>query len=378
MKSFLLSIGAILLLLELGGCRRNPSSMEEYQTVLYAPQYASLFEIVGAPHHQSTLLKVKNPWQGAKDVEMLLFIARNDEKPPRGFQGQVLEGNASHLVCMSSSHVAILDALHETEKIVGVSGVQFITNAYVSSHPEIREVGYDGNMNYEQLLALRTDLVLLYGVNEASSVADKLENLGIPYVYIGEYLEESPLGKAEWMVAIAEIIGCRAQGETVFNEIPVRYLALREKAESALSPRPKVMINTPYGDSWFMPSTSSYMVRLIQDAGGQYLYDQNHTNESLPIDLEEATLLATQADVWIHTGNAQTLSDFKQQLPTFADMPCVSAGKLFNCDKRSLPSGGNDFWESGIVHPDLILRDLIKIFHPELIEEELTYYRQVP
>ena len=148
-------------------------------------------------------------------------------------------------------------------------------------------------------------------------------------------------------------------------------------AASAQTPAPKVMLNTPYADSWFMPSTTSYIARLIADAGGDYIYQQNTSNHSLPIDLEQAALLTIQADIWLHVENINSLDDLRRQLPKFAQMPCVQRGEVYNCDKRRVAGGGNDYWESGVVHPDVILRDLIKIFHSELVSEEFVYYRKI-
>jgi iron complex transport system substrate-binding protein len=180
------------------------------------------------------------------------------------------------------------------------------------------------------------------------------------------------------MVAVGEIIGQRAKAEQVFQQIPVRYNQLKEEAAAAASSaKPKVMINTPYADSWVMASTSSYVARLIADAGGDYIYRKNTSNSSMPIDLEEAARLSAEADVWINVGSLTSLSDMRRQFPKFADTPCVVKGEVYNCDKRSEPGRGNDYWESGIVNPDIVLRDLIKIFHPELINEEFVYYRQL-
>ena len=278
---------------------------------------------------------------------------------------------------MSSSHVAMFDAISEIERVVGVSGKYFISTEYVSANESVLDVGYDSEANYELIVALDPDIVLLYGITGASTIENKLRELRIPYAYIGEYLEEAPLGKTEWMVAVGEIVGQRAKAEQVFQQIPVRYTRLKEAAAAATSAKPKVMINTPYADSWVMASTSSYVARLIADAGGDYIYRKNTSNSSMPIDLEEAARLSAEADVWINVGSLTSLSDMQRQFPKFADTPCVVKGEVYNCDKRSEPGRGNDYWESGIVNPDIVLRDLIKIFHPELINEEFVYYRQL-
>lgn len=378
LRRFTLCAAALLL----AACGARPgTSLEEFRTAIYRPAYAAGFEIVGAEGLQSTILRTRTPWQGAAEgTATALFIARNGETPPAGFDGQTVEAGAQRIVCMSSTHVAMLDAVGAAPRIVGVSGRESIANGYVAAHPDrVGDVGYDGNVNYERLLSLRPDLVLLFGVNGASPMEPKLRELGIPFCYIGEYLEESPLGKAEWLVAVAETIDRREEGERAFAPIPERYEALKAKvAESAA--RPKVMINAPYGDSWFMASAESYVARLIADAGGDYIYRENTSNRSLPIDLEEAYLLASGADVWINAGSFRTLAEFRARLPKFAGVPCVRRGEIYNCDRRTNAAGGNDYWESGVVRPDVVLHDLIAVFHPEALDaadREMHYYRKL-
>jgi iron complex transport system substrate-binding protein len=378
MKQFFKLTLFIVTLTILYSCTSKNSSLEDYKISIYKPDYALGFEIVGAKDRQSTILKVRNPWQGAKNVETRLFISRDGENVPESFDGQELKANANRIVCMSSTHVAMLDAVNTTQRVVGVSGIDYISNKYVVSHKDsLGDVGFDGNINYELLVSLEPDLVLLFGVNGASTMEVKLKELGISFVYIGEYLEESPLGKAEWLVAISELIGKRTEGEKFFSAIPQRYNTLKEKVAAAASSKPKVMLNVPYGDSWFMPSTTSYVAQLISDAGGDYLYKKNTSNSSLPIDLEEAYLLTSQADLWLNVGVVSTLKELKSMYPKFTDIRCVENGAVYNSTKRVNTAGGNDFWESGVVNPDLILRDLIKIFHPELIPEDFYYYIKI-
>ncbi|MDU7591783.1 MAG: ABC transporter substrate-binding protein [Bacteroides sp.] len=275
-------------------------------------------------------------------------------------------------------HIAMLDAIGETGRVVGVSGIDYISNPDIQARRDsVGDVGYEGNINYELLLSLDPDLVLLYGVNGASSMEGKLKELDIPFMYVGDYLEESPLGKAEWLVALSEVIGKRAEGEKVFAEIPVRYNVLKKKVADNILDAPSVMLNTPYGDSWFMPSTESYVARLIKDAGGDYIYKKNTGNASAPIDLEEAYLLASQADMWLHVGMANTLDELKAACPKFIDTRCFRGGQVYNNNARTNAAGGNDYYESAVVNPDLVLRDLVKIFHPELVEEDFVYYKQL-
>lgn len=368
----------LLLTLALAGCRGKSSELADFNTPLYAPEYASGFDIQGAEGRQSVLLTATNPWQGADSVTARLFIARDGEAAPEGFDGQVVDGEARRIVAMSSTHVAMLDAIGEVGRVVGVSGIDYISNPYIRSHRDrIGDVGYEGNINYELLLSLDADLVLLYGVNGASGMEPKLRELGIPFLYVGDYLEESPLGKAEWLVALSEAVGKRETGEKVFADIPVRYNALKQKVADTVLDAPSAMLNTPYGDSRFMPSAESYAVRLIQDAGGDYIYKKSTGNSSTAIDMEEAYLLASAADVWLNVGATNTLDELKRACPKFADTRCLRNGDVYNNNARTNAAGGNDYWESGVVHPDLVLRDLVKIFHPELVEEDFVYYKKL-
>ncbi len=368
----------LLLSLAFTGCHDKSSKLDDFNQSLYAPEYASGFDIKGADGKESVLITVTNPWQGADSVTTWLFIARSGEKVPEGFAGQVLEGDAKRIVAMSSTHIAMLDAIGEVGRVAGVSGIDYISNPDIQARRDsIGDVGYEGNINYELMLSLDPDLVLLYGVNGANSMESKLKELGIPFMYVGDYLEESPLGKAEWMVALSEVVDKRENGKKTFATIPVRYNALKKKVAENAKNSPTVMLNIPYGDSWFMPSTESYAIRLISDAGGDYIYKKNTGNASKPIDLEEAYLLASDADMWLNVGMLNTLDELKASCPKFVDTRCFKTGNVYNNNARVNSSGGNDYFESAVVHPELVLRDLVKIFHPELVEEDFVYYKKL-
>ena len=375
-KSIISTI-TLLCLLFLASCVYNKkTSLEAFKQDVYTPEYATGFKILGAKNAQSTLIQVSNPWQGAKNVTMSYFISRNGELPPTGFTGPTIPAGAQHIVCMSSSYIAMLDALGQVDRIVAVSGINYIANPYILAHKDsIKDMGPE--MNYELLLGLKPDVVLLYGIGDAqTAVTDKLKELAIPYMYVGEYLEESPLGKAEWLVALSELTDSRDKGIDVFREIPKRYQALKDLTAS-VEQRPTVMFNTPWNDSWVMPSTQSYMVQLVTDAGADYIYKENTSNSSAPIGLETAYGLIQKADYWINVGTASTLDELKNMNPKFADAKSVRNKTVYNNNLRITATGGNDYWESAVVRPDVVLRDLIHIFHPELISDSTYYYRHL-
>ena len=348
--------------------------ISDFSTEVYAPAYASRFDIRGTLKDASTLITVHSPWQGAANLDQHLILLRGKAKAPRNTDVQAVRAPVRRVVCMSSSHVALFDAIGQAPRIVGVSGIDYIHNPLIRERSlcgEVRDVGYDSNLDFELLTALNPDLILLYGVSgENTVITGKLRELGIPYLYVGDYVEGSPLGKAEWLVAAAELCDLRGAGIDSLRKIATRYNAQKTRLDPA-DARPKVMLNTPYRDTWFMPPVQSYMVRLIEDAGGSYVYPKNRSNASVAVELEEAYLLASGADFWINVGACDSLKELTAQNPKFAEIPAVVDRCVWNNNRRQTPAGGSDFWESGTVRPDVVLHDLRTILCGG---DDSTYY----
>ena len=160
------------------------------------------------------------------------------------------------------------------------------------------------------------------------------------------------------------ILTKRATAEERFAPIAERYTALAAEAQQD-EKRPTVMFNSPYRDNWFMPPATSYLVQLVTDAGGEYIYRADDgDNRSDVIDLEEAYLLASEADVWLNPGVIFSLDELCHRFPRFADVKAVREREVWNNNARLSPAGGNDFWETGVVEPDVILEDLRHLLHP--------------
>ena len=362
----------------LAGCAGGgvPFDHTLFSEEIYSPTHATGFEIRGCEEGNSTLIVVKNPWQGADDVERMLLIDRDGTFNTSGTDIQRIDHDAKRIICMSSSYVAMLSTIGKQEAIAGVSGINFISDKYVAANSDkIGDVGYDNNINYEMVVALNPDLVLLYGVMGASGMESKLRELGIPYLYLGEYVESSPLGKAEWMVAVGEITGARDKAVEIFSTISERYTALATEVSLAAKERKQVMLNTPYRDSWFIPSEQNYIARIIRDAGGEPFTIAGTGNSSQPIDIEQAYIWASEADVWLNVGACNSLEELIRQNPKFADVKAVREKRVYNNNARQTTQGGSDFWESGVVRPDVILQDLVTILQGN--EGELYYYKQL-
>ena len=379
MRKIWLNITLLLALFLLWGCPATTTQVE-WGEVVYAPCAATGFEIV-ATEGASTVVRVLSPWQGAEGVVKEIFVSRNGEAAPEGFGGTTIEAAPERVVCMSSSHIAFIDALDRVGSIVGVSGAEYITNPHIHTglgNGTVREIGYDANINYEVLVSLRPDVVFIYGTSgENSAVTTKLSELGIPYVYVADHAERTPLGKSEWVVALGEIFDIRAAAEELYGGIAERYESLRLVTLDC-KVRPKVMLNSPYKDVWFVPADESYVVRLIEDAGGEYACKGGGGKASRPISGESAYVFLSQSDFWLHINNQRTMEQLVGENPKFAGVEVARKGHIYNCTARSTEAGGSDFWESGALRADLVLEDLIAILHPELANgHRLYYYEQV-
>ncbi len=338
----------LILLILLSGCVGRGGGSRGDGEVLYAPRYAQGFTL------RADGLRLNSPWG-----ERLVALERPLER----------------IVCMSASHVAFIDALGCADRIVGISGTRYITSPNVAQVPD---VGYEGNLNYELIARLKPDAMLVYSVaGERLPLLDKLEEMGIPVVLIGEYLETTPLGKAEWIVAFGQMLGRRTRAEELFEAIRDDYVAAQQLAAS-VEARPKVMLNAPWRGTWFVPGDESYMVGLLYDAGAEYVCAGVAGAQSRAIDGETAWLAANDSDYWINPNEATSIEELLAANPQLAEVPPVKSRRVYNNNLRSTPGGGSDFWESGAVHPERVLRDLIFIFHPELLPEyELYYYRRL-
>ncbi len=327
-------------------------------------------------------LTVFDPWEKAGNVRMEYLLMKRGTPLPDSLKGEtVIRTPVERVICLSTTHLAFLNALDETGAVVGISGSRYVSNAKIRRRMEageVPDVGYGQNLNYEQIVAQKPGLVMVYGVgSEITGITRKLHELGIPSVVVAEYLEEKPLGKAEWLKFFGAFFEKETLAKTRFSAIEKNYLELKEM-ERPTQKAPRVLVGSPYNDSWWVPGGNSYMANLIADAGGDYLGKANSSNESYVISFENALAWGSRADVWINMGNLASKEEILAADGRFKNLRVFREGRIFNNIKRNTPHGGNDFWESGTVNPHLILKDLMIIFYPQQMKtDSLTYYQPV-
>ncbi len=365
-----------LILVFLGSCGNHKKTpLREYNTNDFARGF------VIEKHIDFTKLTVFNPWEKAQDIEVEYFLLPKDAEIPDSLQQKnIIRTPVQRIICMSTSHLGFIDVLGETQSVVGVSGADYVSNEEILQNIKggsVVDVGYGQNLNYEIILNQHPDLVMFYGVGgEVVSLVKKLEELGIPAIMNAEYLEETPLGKAEWIKFVGALYNKENVAESFFSSVKKDYISLHENVKNKVT-KPKVMVGAPYKDSWWIPGGNSYMANLIKDAGGDYIGKDNDSHESYVISFENALAYGNEANVWINMGLLSSKDDIIATDQRFENFGVLNDGRIFNNNNKMSEGGGNDFWESGTVYPNLILRDLISIFYPGTIKEEMVYYREV-
>lgn len=362
----------------LSGCGSGVQSSrtDENKNSSYTPRHAAGFEI--RAQGDTTYLKVINPWQFASEVQFEYTLVPD----AAGDDLHCISVPVQRVVCMSTTHVAFISALGCTDAIGGISGVSHVSDTAVRrkyAEKKLFDVGYDAALSYELIYALRPDLVFAYGVKgEFAVVEKKLNELGVRVVYIGEYLEDTPLGKAEWLIPISLFFDRRAKAEELFDSTEADYLLAKQTVALAAPAKPKVMLNMPFKDVWYLPGNKGYMSEFLRDAGCEYIYSDYNERESYPASIEKAYALAQDAEVWLVRSHVKSLDEIRNTDPRLTEIPAFVSGKIYNNNRRTNEFGGNDYWESGTVNPNLVLRDLIKIFHPDLLpNHEFYYYEQL-
>jgi iron complex transport system substrate-binding protein len=361
-----------LAILFLSSCKQNIQNKD----INSSNQFANHFVITETPDY--SLITIKNPWVDAQNIQYQYAIPKNKTAPiPKNVQ--LLPTSPKRIAAISTTHLAFLETIGELDKVKAVSSKQYVySNAFhdLDKQNEIFEVGFDTNLNIEKLLEQNVSVVFLYGIsNEIEPLRKKLLRAGIIPVMIGEYMEQHPLGKAEWIKVFGAIFNKSQLANQYFDSISNQYNDLTKKA-SLNSVKPLVFTGLPWNDTWHTPGGNTYTAQLISDAGGEYIFKGDTNSINYQYDLEIVFQKAASADIWINTGSASSLNDIKGMDGRLALFEAFKNEKVYNNNRRYLIGGGSDYMESGVINPHIILEDLIQIFN-QTDTSNLYYYQKL-
>ncbi len=294
--------------------------------------------------------------------------------PPDGLKIKI---PVRSLAATSVTHFEFLNLLHVIDAVTGVCSSKIIYSPQINERLNkglIADLGDAFNINLEKTVQLHPDLVMVSGYNQNDPFAQRLLQAGIFPVYNNEWMEKSLLGRAEWIKFVAAFFDREKIADSLYLEIEKEYQNTANRVKG-IKFRPQIMSGSNFRGTWYMPGGRNFMAQLFSDAGGNYFYANDTTVGSLPLSFEKVLKNFSESEVWLNC-NYASLSELLQADPRHALFRPVKLQQVYNFNKRMLPSGANDFWESAVAHPDLLLKDVIFILHPELLPGYETFYAQ--
>lgn len=367
-----------LCLLFLLACNSNkPEELSKDELHAVEPKceiaYAQGFELEF--FEEGVLISISQAWKGMEEP-MLFWIPQNEES---GYLNgaHYIPPQIDRIACLSTTHLHAFELLNNAGLVIGVADPKLVYSAFYRDRIEqgqINQIALNQEINYEELLTNEPDLLLVYGIGDAVlPKLQKLESLEIPYLLIGEYMEQHPLGQAEWIKVMGLVTGKLDEADSIFSQIEANYLGL-EGAIPVNPTIPTVLLNSPWEGVWYLPASENFSTHFIEDAGAQLLFTDSNEEGWQTLDKEYVYENAHDADYWLNTGVHQSLDELVAQFPLAREFQAFQSGQVFNNVKRLGPGGGNDYWESGIYRPDIVLKDLFNIFHSDSLDASQLFY----
>ncbi len=340
-------------------------------------QYASGFTI--DKQEDYTIITVNNPWQKSEKSFSYLLLNKNDSVPENTDYDAIIRVPVEKMVVTSTTHIPSLEMLGVENSLIGFPNLDYISSKKTRDRIEnglIAELGKNEDLNTELLLDLKPDAVVSFGVSGKNKTLDIIKQSGIPVLYNGDWMETSPLGKAEWIKFFGALFNKSKEADSVFSEIKSNYLKAKKLALNAKK-KPTVLSGSLFKDIWYAPAGTSWAAQFINDAGGDYLWKNSKGSGSLQLSIESVLEKGIQADFWIGPGYAKNLSQMAKTHPVYEQFDAFKNKNVYGFTNKTGKTGGVLYFELGPNRPDLILKDLIKILHPELLPNyELTFFNK--
>ena len=284
------------------------------------------------------------------------------------------------IICTSTTHLPHLVSLQMPETLVGFPTTEYISSEEIRNlvaQGKVAELGSEQNMNLEKILTLQPNLVMGYTLTHATGSYKSLKQVGIPILYNADFLEQHPLGRAEWIRVAGALLNKYKQADSIFSAIEKNYTQLKKLADS-VKHKPTVFSGVLYGDGWFMPGGKNYASVLFRDSGMRYIWEDDSSSGYLQLPAELVLRKAKSATFWIGTASFTSMRALEQADHRYTLFDAFGTSNVFHYNARVSPGGGSFYLEEGYLRPDFILADLIKIAHPELLpNHNFIYYAKL-
>ena len=325
--------------------------------------YAKGFEIVHYPN--CTAITIADPWDTTSILQRYILVGKGTPLPDNLPSGTVVRTPVENIIMYTTIHVSIWEEMGALEDIIGICEPEYLTSANARSliaDGKISDCGKAASPNVEKIIDIGGEIIVASPFEHSGY--GQAEKLGIPIFESADYMENHPLGRVEWLKVFGLLSGRKQVADSLFNETCSRYNALKEVA-SKVEKRPRLLSERKYGSTWFIAGGASYMAKMYEDAGADYIFSSNGSTGSVPFSFENIYDAGWDADIWMFKygmDRAMTYDDLRSEYKPYEDFAPFKNRRIFTCNTVDTP-----YYEYIAIHPDYILADFLSIFHPELM-----------
>ena len=373
MKQVILFTFLLALLSACGGRSKSSSVIEAEETIPL--RYAENLSLSATEDY--TIARLRNPWDTTRILHTYVLVDKEKSLPADLPEGTLVRTPLSKAVVYSSVHCGLLNQIGALKSIGGVCDLKYIKLQEVQDGcrtGSIADVGNGMNPDIEKIIDLHPDAIMLSPF-ENSGGYGRVEKLNIPIIECADYMETSALGRAEWMRFYGLLFGEAQKADSLFAEVEKNYNELKALV-APLSYAPSVLSELKNGSAWFVPGGKSTSARIYADAGANYVFADDEHSGSVPLTFETVFDKGQNADFWLIKYNQaidKTYKELEQDYAPYTGFRAFKERNIYGCN-----TGKVDFYEDSPFHPDRLLKDLIKIFHPTLLEGyELKYFTKL-
>ena len=365
----------IISLLLLNSCKQSgkttnkisPASTFKYAQHIHLKDYGKF-----------QLLKITGAYPGAPDYKYIL--KKSGVALPDSLKSyQVIQIPLNNIVVTSTTHLTPLKILGLQDKLIGFPNASYISDPkfrQLIKSGNIQEIGSGRQINTEKLLMLHPDLLMQFSSGPGQNNDEIFIKNGIPVLYNADWMEQNPLGRADWLKLFGLLFGKEKQADSVFEQIESRYLKIKQQIDT-ISQKPLVFQGGMFGDKWFVPGGKSYAAQLIKDAGGQYIWQDDTHSGSVTLNFENVLLQLPKADVWLNPGILISKEAIAKEIPAAKSFKSFKNNRIYTYNLTRGPGGGVLYFEESNAYPDKVLSDLFYIFHPDQLPGYHFYFYSI-
>lgn len=316
-----------------------------------------------------TIITVKNPWPKASKTYQYILKEKDGIIPDSLNSLMKINIPVKNIVVTSTTHIPSLEMLNEEKSLIGFPNLSYISSDKVRAlidAKKIKELGGNQSLNTEVLIDLQPEVIIGYGLDNNNPTLDNLQKSGLKVMLNGDWNEETPLGKAEWIKFFGALYGKQKEANEIFDKIEKDYLQTIEIAKIATS-NPTILAGDMFEDKWYLPKGTSWGSQLLAQAKGDYLWKETTGTGSLSLSFETVLEKAKDADFWITSGQFSSLKQMTDANPHYKQFKAFQNKNVYSFAGKKGKTGGVLYYELAPNRPDLVLKDLVKIIHPELL-----------